>query len=270
MIALLKREGWKMKVRTMDRVRTARVKLSCFTLIELLVVIAIIAILAAMLLPALSSARESAKMAQCASNMKQMGLALHLYASDQQDHFPNSPGKSGLAAGNNDCGGYLYYIKAFQNWGAGYKNTWWNNQLVDYVGNRNMMYCPSAEINPATNMDDFNGAFGGSNYAYNGLMTSPDKDGNLFACTTGKLDNPSDTGVFSERSEIYSTRIYLSPTKNRGYKAGYTTINNCHQNKTLGNVCCGDGSVQVVKNVTQITTGNDNRVRGFYDLTKEN
>ena len=67
-----------------------------FTLIELLVVIAIIAILAAMLLPALKNARESAQMAQCTSNMKQLGTALNMYCGDNQDSFPNS---SGYASG---------------------------------------------------------------------------------------------------------------------------------------------------------------------------
>jgi prepilin-type N-terminal cleavage/methylation domain-containing protein/prepilin-type processing-associated H-X9-DG protein len=59
-----------------------------FTLVELLVVIAVVAVLAAMLLPVLSRARESARRAACQSNLRQIGTAFRLYASDYDGLYP--------------------------------------------------------------------------------------------------------------------------------------------------------------------------------------
>jgi prepilin-type N-terminal cleavage/methylation domain-containing protein len=99
-----------------------------FTLIELLVVIAVIAILAALLLPALGAAKESARMAICRSNLKQVGDATHQYVNEYNQVFPSMAAPVGYDA-----------------WAAGtqYKGDPKTGDLYPYMDDVDVWLCPS-------------------------------------------------------------------------------------------------------------------------------
>ena len=95
---------------------------NAFTLIELLVVVAIISIIAAILFPVFAKAREKARQATCASNLRQLGLAFAQYAQDYDEYVP---------CGNIHC-----------------LNEGWGGQLYSYLKNAGVFQCPDDPTSP--------------------------------------------------------------------------------------------------------------------------
>lgn len=224
-------------------------------MIELLVVIAIISILAAILFPVFSRARESARRASCASNLKNIGLAWLMYVQDYDDVTPI------LTQGG--AGPKIYYWYASLDI-SGAPNLIYNSQegfIQPYMKNTQIQECPSNTIPVQSNLQH--------GYGVNSLyLDYPDypNDGyaaNFVKATLGSIEAPTETILMADSASMSTNsgngvlrRIdSLFPAANSG-------VPNAHgRHNGFANVLWYDGHVKAMKPTPRSTDAGTHATR---------
>ncbi len=194
--------------------RTMNTQRRAFTLIELLVVIAIIAILAAILFPVFAKAREKARQASCASNMRQIGLGVMQYTQDNDEKFPH---QNPLYAGGPGPADWNSPITT--------NTPGWASQIYPYVKSTGVYICPDDsnwKMNKYSNDQPCNVSYGTmmshwyDTHYWNQQANDGSTDGSINRSLGGHslagVNSPSAKGLFHEQNDWHD------PDNSGGYR----------------------------------------------------